>query len=482
MDSNILVVVADTARADELQAVTTERSDSPLSALANRGGRFRSVFSSAPWTLPAHASLFTGTYTARHATHAGAKRYDGRFDTLAELLSDHGYRTVGITNNAWVTDEFGLARGFDQFLKVWQYYQTDTDFGEIRLTARGIDQLRRAVSAGISGSVLRNLANAMYGRFLYRRRDYGARRTNRLAASWLDERDRTRPFFMFVNYLEPHLDYRPPESYARPFLPAGMSHAEARDIPQSQWEYVAGELELSERELAGLRGLYRGELAYLDDRIGDLLDTVRGATVERETVVVVLGDHGENIGEHGLMDHQYSLHETVLHVPLIVAGGPFDGLGTRDDLVQTLDLFSTLLDVAGVDSPHEHQGVSVHPSSSESRTHAFAEYLAPQPSIDRLSDETGIPESALDRFDQRIRAVRTDDHKLVRHERDGDRLYDVAGDDETTDVSDSRPEVTEELAETLDEWIRSVDDGRASDADEMSDRTRGRLERLGYLL
>lgn len=481
MDKNILVIVADTARADELQTVTSQRSDSALAALTARGGRFQSAFCNAPWTLPAHASLFTGTYTSTHATHAGAKRYDGRFDTLAELLSDGGYQTVGITNNAWVTDEFGLARGFDRFMKVWQYYQTDTDFGEIRMTSHGLDQLRRAISAGVSGSVLRNLLNALYGRLLYRRQDYGARRTNRLAASWLDERDRTDPFFMFVNYLEPHLDYQPPEEYAQPFLPADLSYAEARDIPQSQWEYVAGELELSERELAGLRGLYRGELAYLDDRIGELLDAVSESTGDRETVVVVLGDHGENIGEHGLMDHQYSLHETVLHVPLIVAGGPFDGLGTCDDLVQTLDLFPTLLDVAGVDSPHEQQGVSVHPSSSESRTQAFAEYLAPQPSIDRLSDETGAPEAALARFDQQIRAIRTERHKLIRYERDGDRLYDVANPDERIDVGEATSETAKRLAGTLDEWVQSVDGGRTSEADDVSDQTREHLERLGYL-
>jgi len=482
MDSNILFIIADTTRADELRTVTEQRSNSPLAALASRGGRFQSAFSSSPWTLPAHVSLFTGTYTSVHGTHAGTKQYDGRFDTLAELLSNQGYRTVGITNNAWVTDEFGLARGFDQFLKVWQYYQSDTDFGEIRLTTRGLDQLSRAVSAGMSGPVLRNVANALYGRFIYRRQDYGARRTNRLATSWLNRWDRTSPFFMFINYLEPHLNYQPPEEYARVFLPEGMSHDEAREIPQSQWKYVADELELSKRAFAGLKGLYRGEIAYLDDRIGELLDTVRKATGERETIVVVLGDHGENIGEYGLMDHQYSLHETVLHVPFIAAGGPFDGLGQRDDLVQTLDLFPTLLDVAGVDSPHEHQGVSLHPSSSESRTHVFAEYLAPQPSINRLSDETGVPESELDRFDQQIRAIRTDSCKLIRHEDTADRLYDLANGNETTDVKDSQPELAQRLSLALDEWIQSVDGGQPSETHEVSNRTREYLERLGYLL
>jgi arylsulfatase A-like enzyme len=483
MSKNVVLVVMDTARASDTSYVRDNVSESHLKRLASEGSDFVNTFSNSPWTLPSHASMFTGTYTSKHGTHAGHKSYDGQFPTLAELLSENGYQTVSFTNNAWVTDEFGLARGFDEQYKIWQYIQTETDFGEITLTNYGTDLVTESVKSLMSGDFFANLVNTVYGKFLYRRSDYGASRTNALIREWLDERDGERPFFMFVNYLEPHLDYQPPKAIAERFLPEWASFEDAMDVPQEPWEFVAGNLDLSDSDFDLLQALYRAEIAYLDNQIGQLRNALEASGEWEETVFVVVGDHGENIGDHGLMDHQYSVHDTLLHVPLIIEGGRFSGGGESNRLVQTLDLFPTVLDIAGVPVPSHSQGVSLQPRSSESsRDHVFAEYRALLPTIDRLSQQTGAPRDSLEKFDRTLRAIRTREFKLVRDSEGTVELFHVAKDpSERRDVSESNLTELRGLEFELDSWLESFDHASAGEATDMSESTKQKLENLGYL-
>jgi arylsulfatase A-like enzyme len=164
-------------------------------------------------------------------------------------------------------------------------------------------------------------------------------------------------------------------------------------VPQNAWEYIAGMVEMTGRDFEILRALYRAEIAYLDRRIGELRDMLEAHGEWEDTVFVVTGDHGENIGDHGLMDHQYCLYDTLLHVPLVIHGGSFTGGGTVEDLVSLTDLGPTLLDEVGIDAPEfreETQGRSFHPdANAEPRDRIVAEYLAPQPSMDALEARVG---------------------------------------------------------------------------------------------
>ncbi|WP_435349128.1 sulfatase [Haloarchaeobius sp. HRN-SO-5] len=482
MDKNVVLLVMDTARAFDTRYVRETLSDSSLDRLATEGADFVNAFSNSPWTLPSHTSMFTGAYTSKHGTHAGHKYYEGQFPTLAELLKKEGYETVGITNNAWVTGEFGLSRGFDRFYKVWQYIQTDTDFGEIKLTSYGTDRLKEGLTALFSDDVIANVVNSIYGQFLYRRSDYGAKRTNRLARKWLSERNGDDPFFLFINYLEPHLDYQPPREFTEPFLEDG-SYDEAMNVPQKPWEYVAGKLELSDSDLSLLQGLYRAEIAYLDEQIGELRATLEKEGEWEDTVFIVVGDHGENIGDHGLMDHQYSIHDTLIHVPLFVNGGGFDAVGESEELVQVVDLFPTILDIAEASIPDDSQGRSFHPNSTaKPREHVFAEYISPQPAIERLSEQTGVPSSELEKYSREIQAVRTNEHKFVRYSDGIRKLFDLDNNDqEQEDVLEIQRATAKELEAELDSWLSSFEHASDGEATEMSRSTKQRLEDLGYL-
>jgi arylsulfatase A-like enzyme len=478
---NVVLLVMDTARAAAFE-VADLGDDSRIDGSRKR---FRRTYAAAPWTLPSHASLFTGTYPSRHGAHAGHKHLNDTLPTLAEAFSNADYETVGVSNNTWISDEFGFERGFERFHRTWQYVQSETDLGRAARTNEGLGKYRALASSLFDGNPLTNAINAFYGRFLRKQHDKGAKRTNEWIGDWLAARDGDRPFFLFVNYLEPHLEYRPPEEYAARYLPDGVDYGDAMNVSQDAWGYIAGDVELSDEEFEVLRALYRAEIAYLGDRIDDLRDQLEAAGEWEETVFVVTGDHGENIGDHGLMDHQYCLYDTLLHVPLLVEGGVFEDVDS-DRPIQLVDLAPSLLDAAGVEAEgfREHcQGRSFHPAADEPpRDRIIAEYLAPQPSMAALEKRVGTLPDHVRQYDRSLRAIRRDGWKLIRGSDGSHELYHVAEDPaETTDLSDSEPDRVRLLADELDAWLDSFDHADTSGDVDVSAATEARLEDLGYL-
>jgi arylsulfatase A-like enzyme len=496
---NVVLVVLDTARAKSVGVgpLADDRfgsSDGPLGShptptltgLGAEGAAFRNAFATAPWTLPSHASVFTGTYPSEHGTHGGHTYLDDGLRTLPEAFADAGFRTVGVSNNTWITGEFGFDRGFDDLRKGWQYVQSDADMGAV---VRGED-LREKLEAIrnhiLDGNPLVNAANILYSEFLEPDGDDGSARATDWVADWVADRSDDRPFFLFCNFIEPHVAYDPPREYAERFLPEGSSYADATAIRQDPRAYDCEEYDLSDREFAMLRGLYRAELAYVDRQVDRLRTALEDAGEWEDTLFVVCGDHGEHVGEHGFFGHQYNLYDTLLHVPLVCHGGPFTGGRRRDDLVSLLDLPATLLDAAGVDDPElreQWSSRSLHPESdADDREAVFAEYVAPQPSIERLEARFGeIPERVRG-FDRRLRAVRTAEYKYVRGDDGFERLHRIRTDPrERTDVADAQPERARALRRRLEERFDPLEAAAASGEVEMREGTKDRLADLGYL-
>ena len=486
-----------------------------LADLAGGGTEYTNAIATAPWTMPVHGSLFTGAYPARHGAHAGSTFLDDRLPTLAELFRGAGYETMAVSNNTWVADEFGFARGFETFVEQ-AVSQSDLEDGTriVRNPGPGTDDW----NAGERGpgtkpwsvtekSPLARVADRVTGPRptgsdvgglggLWRRLreglrreppDNGADRTVRRVRRWLETREDDRPFFLFVNLIEPHLHYRPPRDYAERYLPDGWSYEAAMDLPQDPRAFDAGEFDPTEEEWAVMRGLYRGEIAYLDAQLDRLRAAIEAAGQGEETLLVVTGDHGENVGEHGFLGHQYSLYDTLLHVPLVVDGGAFrGGAPGADELVQSVDLAPTLLDAAGIeaaDARREFQGASFHPSAGGlDRQRAFAEYYGPRPPVERLEERFGdLPDRLYD-LQRSLRAVRTRRYKYVQGSDGSEWLYDLETDPvETEDLADDAPGLTADLASALEGWRGSFEDAPDPEAVEIDPSTEQRLSNLGYM-
>jgi arylsulfatase A-like enzyme len=483
--SNVVLLVMDTARASE----SFEIFDEPIETfdggtLTSTCNHYKQAFTSAPWTLPSHASLFTGTTPSCHGAHAGHKHLDDTQITLPEILADNGYETVAASNNTWISEEFGFDQGFETFYKTWQYIQSDNDLGKIARQEEGFEKFTKVTRALFDGNPVTNFANAIYGQFLRKNDDDGAAQTNEWIDNWLTERDESRPFFLFVNYLEPHLEYRPVERHANQYLPEGVDYDQAMAISQDAWEYIAGEVNMTNRDFEILRALYRAEISYIYEQIESVIEMLKAVDEWEDTLFIVTGDHGENIGDHGLMDHQYALYDTLIHVPLFVNGGPFENREI-DNLVQLIDIPATIFDVLDIDAPEareQFQGISFHPDTDEKRDYAFSEYLAPQPSMEALEKRVGnLPEEVYE-YDRSLRAIRSQDWKLIRGSDGSIELYHVAEDPgELENLASERPEKVSELESELDAWLDSFEHADATGDADMSDSTKDRLEDLGYL-
>lgn len=487
---NILLIVMDTARASSAYSETPTVVMPNLYSIAEEGVKYENAVTNAPWTLPSHASIFSGQYTSNHQTHAGYKQFDPDNRTLPEILKNIGYQTVAISNNSWISPKFGFGNGFDEFFLGIEPLQGGADLSDVaRLESAG-DHIRSIYRKLDISNAFPTLVNALYSRYLYKWYDKGA-----LVANWRIKRwfkyqwNSSDPFFMFVNYLEPHLKYDPPKSFRYQYLPADISRAEADSVSQKPWEFIAGNLDMTERDFSALEALYKGELAYLDYRIGQLYEFLDDFGILDDTIIIITSDHGENLGEHHLMDHQYCLYNTLLNIPLVVRY-PSELPMNRSDLslVELRDLYPSIINIVSPDtvipgssSKHILPGLESQ-STLKQRDVAISEYLVPQPSIETLADRSGSSESELEHFNCSLRAIQSNEWKYIEGSGGRQELYSIQSDpNESTNVIDEEPEIAKVLRDRLKSEVGDFAIKRRNNTTEEDDKISNHLRDLGYL-
>jgi arylsulfatase A-like enzyme len=477
---NVVLIILDTARALNFSCYGYGRQTTPnIDRIAREGVLFENAISPSPWTLPAHASIFTGMYPSGHGCHEKHKFLSPDFDSLPQILKRNGYRTVGISNNSWVSRSFGFGKGFDKLLNMWQLVQSEIDIADP--VAIGVEKYKKAAGVLLRGNPFVNALNAVYGKAFWRQYDYGARRINRTVKKLLNGGlGAGEPFFLFINYLEPHLVYKAPEPFWGKFLPDGSSREEAGSVNQDAWGYVGGVIPMSGRDHDLLTALYDAELAYLDYRIEELFGLLAGKGMLDDTLVLITSDHGENIGEHGLMDHQYCLYDTLLKVPLIARyPAVWDGGAREDGVVQTTGILPTVLEIVQLEANGRIQGESLLGTGGGG--YAISEYLGPQPPVDAIHKR--YPKGDFSKFDRSLFSIRSRDWKFIEASDGRNELYDVSKDPgETQNVIELFPAVCRDLSERLQRW-KQEPGGACEEGDEahISNEIKKRLEALGYL-
>jgi arylsulfatase A-like enzyme len=478
---NVLWVVWDTVRADRMSLHGHARPTTPrLDAWAAGARVFDDAVSPAGYTMPSHASMFTGLLPGEHCAHNGQPRLEDRFTTLAELLRDAGYRTFLFSANPHVSAQpaRNLAQGFERTEHPW--------------SPRWGDEALRLVQAKLpaedrSSELAERLAAAERGdRSLtpWNIKAAGAL-AQRAVLEWLASGDAQRPWFVFLNYMEAHRPLIPPRSY-RELMMSEKDVGRSYEIDRSWlplWEYTFGLREYTEAELELTRATYDAALRELDDLFAELLDALAERGFLRDTVVVLTSDHGEHLGEHHMLDHQYSLHQVLLRVPLLIhyPGRIEPGRDTRP--VSTRDLFPTLLELAGVEAPAgAPAGTSLlAPREARSRlaedpassTVGIAQVLAAHPGWDPSP------------FRRRLRALLEDGHKYLWSSNGSHALYDLRSDPlEQRNLIGEAPERAQRLDAALAARHAALarcepDTGASPPA--LSEEERRLLEGLGYV-
>ncbi len=337
---NVLFIVMDTVRAESLGADSQGRTIAPvLDRLARRGVRFEQARSSAPWTLPSHASMFTGRLPHELSTRLD-QPLDSTYETIAEFVHAHGYDTAGFVANTFFCSRwFGLARGF-------------VHYEDVAIDAREIFR-----SSGLGRSITRKLSTSPNDRptAYFERKD--ATTINAELMGWLRRRPKGRPYFAFLNYYDAHDPYLTPEEEGRRSSRASRSAAELdvlRDWHRTSRNGVRPEHVRLARES------YEECIGYLDRQIGRLLEGLEAMGALENTIVVITSDHGEEFGEHGFFGHGQRLYSQVLHVPLLLIAPGRIPRGRRIATPVSLSsLPATLVDLLGLSTSSPFPGGSL---------------------------------------------------------------------------------------------------------------------------
>jgi arylsulfatase A-like enzyme len=311
---NVLLIVLDTVAAGHLSLYGYERPTSPtIDDLAPQAVWFKHARATSSWTLPSHASLFTGRWPHELST-GWLTPLDATYPTLAEFLGAHGYATAGFVGNYWYcSSSSGLDRGFTVY----------RDFNFPRLTALGLAVLiNRPIEGlepvehfleewvGIGPFLLKPAVERLT--WLFKTNRKGAAVVNGEFLDWLSRRSRSdRPFFAFLNYYDAHFPYQLSETATHRF---GIRP----DDEPFEGSFTTPQSELSPRQVARNRDTYDNCVADLDESLGELIDELKRRAVLDRTWIIVVADHGESFGEHpDVVQHGTSLYQTEVHVPLL---------------------------------------------------------------------------------------------------------------------------------------------------------------------
>ncbi len=473
---NVLLVVWDTTRADRLSMYGHDAPTTPrMESFFRDGLVFNNAVSPSYWTLPSHVSLFTGLPSSSHGAHAGRQWLDDRFVTLAEHLGTNGFDTYAWSSNPNIHPSKNTHQGFQAL---------NHPFGG-SAWAEAVEEWSKTLvrpddySTSPNPNRWKSVTHHKHGPV-----------ANKAFGQWLDGRaDKNKPFFGFINYMEAHAYRLPTEESRRAISPDAQRYQKALKTNQSlgrMTNVMYGRWRgWNRNEREALFDVYDASVRDLDKWTGELVDDLARRGVLDDTLVIVTSDHGEQLGEHRLWLHNFSLYETLVHVPLAIRYPAVVKPGRVDFPVSGTSIFATVVDAAGL--PWPDQPIEPHSLVSPS----------PYTVVSDFDVACGHPENR--RLDTTIRdwsatytAVFSESWKYIEASNDLNELFNLATDPKELDnVTLTNSEQTEKMADTLAAWRKGQPKMEASEAVvEAEEKTRlankddkimEELEELGYV-
>jgi len=444
---NVVFLVLDSLRTDRLSAYNEDIDfTSHIQDLADSAVVFENAVTQAPWTLPSHASMFTGEYPWDHGTTHARSYFDGG-ETFVSEFSAAGYTTGAITPNVWITPHKGMTGDFDH---VENFLGKADNRVSVRLSRLGA-KLYHALG-DLPRRVLGRQLDRVFRLFSVDDSSKSAE-TVRAVETYLGDRREDERFFLYVNLMEPHEPYHPPTSYAD-------RHGVDEDatIPHRQKDmFTEDDIDFDQ-----LRRVYDASVDYTDDLVGRITDALADNDLDDDTVVVLLSDHGQALGEDGTQfGHQFTVSEPVINTVLMVSHPDLDA--DREPRPIELRKLHELV-------PY-YAGIGPRPETIFSDT-VRGGFEFPE-------NFTGyLPRDRWDEFYRKYRYAKRDDRKVVKSVgEDGEARYEAYDLDDGTEIP-----VPEDLRDAVDDTsLGSAADETAAPADrETDEEVKQRLEELGY--
>lgn len=441
---DVVFIVLDSLRRDRLSVYNSDIDfTSNIEEFAESAHMYENAVSQAPWTLPAHASIFTGEYPWEHGATQKNPKLETDTQTLAGKFRNEGYRTACYSYNAFLSDP-GLTKGFDEVDNfTGSAEKLIPDFVIERwnnwLVSDGFDRLKRLIQ--------RTGFRIFHSRFS---KTSDAKKVLSRAKKFINSsRDADDNFFLFINLMEVHEPYYPEEEYRQKHAP----DVDPSDICQDPTKHLSGR---KGANFDAISKVYNACVDQLDDRLGEFFEFLEQDGIDEDTLVVVTSDHGQLLGEEDLYGHQFSVREELMHVPLIVKRSGKDSRRVEEQ-VELRQLYHLIPEWTGIEDGETEVGIDL----------ALGGYEFPDLAI-KL-----IPDKLRQKFYRRLRFVRGEGRKLTESmPEQGETKYRMInlGSEEEIDVEERFKQEIEQTGETESE-------GELEAGDEIKDR----LEALGYM-
>jgi len=438
---NVILLVVDSMRADHMSSNGYQLPTTPsMDLLARNGAAFLATVASSSWTMPAHASLFTGLYPSSHGAYSVFVPLGAEYPTLAEVLARNGYYTLSIYANPLLGNATGLDRGFDRALGV----------GNRQKTSRTIERLYKKISG--RGSTSEEILD--------------------ISLRWIDHCRRLKiPYFIFMNVLEAHAPYSPKEPYFREFC---------RDIPleKIQWSLIrqltdsrksrqerqSSLVRFKDADFAVLSRLYDSNIRFIDQQMKTWVSKLKDLGEFDSSLLVITSDHGEFLGEHGQLEHGTGrLYDSVLRIPLTFYFPQRLAVRLEQRFISQVDIFPSILFLLNLTNqiPSGIQGNNLFSGSGQ------------KPVMAEFWDE---------RKRCFVRALYVENLKLIREGNESVELYDLARDpQEKTNLNLSQPKDAARLAGELERFLGSMKQSESRPDEKRKKDIERLLKSLGYM-
>jgi arylsulfatase A-like enzyme len=476
---DIVLLVLDTHRVDRLSCYGYPRETTPcLDAFAADSILFRHAVSAAQWTIPSHASMFTGLYPSTHNMLEHSSVLSPTLPTLAERLRDAGYFTSGFSNNLTVGAlNNGLRRGFQRFVHYNGLLPSQSRQARMNpkaltpaltLFRRTLHTLTTSLQDTLARSEgLQSLSFPLYawlGPLLERMLKTKGNTTKALAdaARLLIERegvDEGQPLFTFINVMGTHMPYHPPQRFLERFAPRVQHNKAAQRYLHYLNNHLFNQMaplmnDLDEQSKAILDEIYDAEVASQDEQVGAFLERLHSYGALDRALVIICADHGEHLGEKQLMGHAFSIYNELTWVPLLIRdpGGDLPRGSQVEQFVSTRRIFHTVLAAAGQADPLEESLSLAQTRSADSDADhgiVFSEAF-PLRNLLYVLQRREPQLVQKHRCDQMRRAAWKGEYKLIQVGDDDWELYNVFKDPaEKKNVYEALPEQARAMQEHI---------------------------------
>ena len=408
---NVILISLDTLRADRVGCYGYPRPVSPtIDSLATRGVRFANTIALSSWTLPSHMTIFTGLFPSTHGVTLPVHKLSPKIETLTQVFQKNGYRTYANTEGAFVDSQYGFDRGFENY-----------------------DTRRKTFNETIEQ-----------------------------AKAWILNKPEEELYFMFLHTFDIHCPYDPPEKYSSMFQQRpSEDHIDTREKCGNP-EY--NQMDLTPGQVKYLSDKYDAGIRFADDCLKSFITFLEERNAFKDTILVILSDHGEEFKEHGQIGHERTLYIESLIVPFIIVAPTLNPKVVLER-VSLETVMPTILEMTGISCPPV-QGTSLLQQMGQSQTEPVE-----KPAF-----------SELDRHVRLRSVIKGTNHLLVNMDNNKKELYDISKDSrEQVNIIDSKPELVSELKTLLRGYLKDVKSRHQPEYINLSPEQKRVLRSLGYI-